>query len=77
MLTRAAEWLAPNGRLVYATCSLEPEEGEKIVAASNLLIDPVAPEELPPGIVPAPEGWVRILPTPGRDGFFIARLKHG
>ena len=76
MLARAADWLAPNGRLVYATCSLEPEEGEHIVTASNLAIDPVSPEELPPGIAPCVEGWVRILPTPGRDGFFIARLKR-
>ena len=76
MLARAADWLAPEGRLVYATCSLEPKEGEKIVAASNLVIDPVALEELPPGVVPAPEGWVRVLPVPGRDGFFMARLKH-
>ncbi len=76
MLARATDWLAPEGRLVYATCSLEPEEGEKIVAASSLVIDPVAPEELPPGVVPAPEGWVRVLPVPGRDGFFIARLRR-
>ena len=76
MLARAADWLAPEGRLVYATCSLEPEEGEKIVAAGNLVIDPVALEELPPGVVPAPEGWVRILPVLGRDGFFIARLRR-
>ncbi len=77
MLARAADWLSPNGRLIYATCSLEPEEGEQVVAASTLAIDPVTPDELPPGIVPAPEGWVRVLPTPGRDGFFIARLKRG
>jgi 16S rRNA (cytosine967-C5)-methyltransferase len=76
MLARAADWLTPNGRLVYATCSLEPDEGEKIVAASSLVIDPVTAEELPPGILPAAEGWVRVLPVPGRDGFFIARLKR-
>jgi len=76
MLARAADWLAPDGRLVYATCSLEPEEGERIVAASDLVVDPVDAHELPPGIAPAPEGWVRVLPVPGRDGFFIARLKH-
>jgi 16S rRNA (cytosine967-C5)-methyltransferase len=76
MLARAADWLAPDGRLIYATCSLEPEEGEAVVSASNLTVDSVRPEELPPGIVPAAEGWVRILPTPGRDGFFIARLKR-
>ena len=76
MLARAAQWLTPNGRLIYATCSVEPEEGEHIIENSGLVIDPVTPEELPPGIGPAPQGWVRILPAPGRDGFFIARLKQ-
>ena len=28
MLDRAAAWVKPGGWLVYATCSLEPEEGE-------------------------------------------------
>jgi 16S rRNA (cytosine967-C5)-methyltransferase len=31
MLTTALEALAPGGRLVYATCSLEPEENEEVV----------------------------------------------
>jgi 16S rRNA (cytosine967-C5)-methyltransferase len=76
MLARAAEWLTPEGRLVYATCSLEPEEGEAVVRDSGLTVDPVSADELPEGIAPAPEGWVRILPQPGRDGFFMARLKR-
>jgi 16S rRNA (cytosine967-C5)-methyltransferase len=33
MLQRAAEVVAPGGRLVYATCSSEPEENEQIVDA--------------------------------------------
>ena len=77
MLARAAEWLTPAGRLVFATCSVEPEEGEAIVRVSGLTVDPVNVHELPPGIVPAAEGWLRILPAPGRDGFFIARLRPG
>jgi 16S rRNA (cytosine967-C5)-methyltransferase len=31
MLRNALRWLAPVGRLVYATCSLEPEENEQVV----------------------------------------------
>ena len=31
ILTHALEVLAPRGRLVYATCSLEPEENQKVV----------------------------------------------
>jgi 16S rRNA (cytosine967-C5)-methyltransferase len=76
MLARAIEWLKPDGRLVYATCSMEPEEGEQVIAASGLTVDPVGADELPLGLTPAPEGWVRILPRPGLDGFFMARLKR-
>ena len=75
MLARAMTWLKPGGRLVYATCSLEPEEGEAVITASGGTIDPVHAAELPAGLAPAPQGWVRILPTPGLDGFFVARLK--
>jgi 16S rRNA (cytosine967-C5)-methyltransferase len=28
LLLQARDWLAPGGRLVYATCSIEPEENE-------------------------------------------------
>src|SRR5213078_1329240 len=33
MLQRASEAVAPGGRLVYATCSSEPEENEGVAAA--------------------------------------------
>jgi 16S rRNA (cytosine967-C5)-methyltransferase len=31
ILANALDVLAPHGRLVYATCSLEPEENEQVV----------------------------------------------
>ncbi len=84
LLARAAQWLAPGGRLVFATCSLEPEEGEAhlgrlLAARADLALDPVRPDELPAGLMPRPEGWVRTLlgDLPGGiDGFFIARLRR-
>jgi 16S rRNA (cytosine967-C5)-methyltransferase len=33
MLDRAAQVVAPGGRLIYATCSTEPEENEQVVDA--------------------------------------------
>lgn len=89
LLGRAAAMLRPGGRLVYCTCSLEQEEGERQVEAflarePALVRDPVLPQELP-GLAEAitPEGDVRSLPCmwpdaeprlAGLDGFFITRL---
>lgn len=67
-----AELLRPGGVLLYATCSLEPEENERVIGA--LL-------HADPQLVPAPDDegrWQRRwLPgqAPG-DGFFAARLRR-
>jgi len=84
LLVQAAGWVKKGGRLVYATCSLEREEGEDqvetfLAANRDFAIDPVRADELPAGIVPDSRGWVRILPGAleeqgGCDGFFIARF---
>jgi 16S rRNA (cytosine967-C5)-methyltransferase len=78
LLARVAGWLKPGGRLVYAVCSLETEEGEDQAAQVALPIDPVRAEELPLGLAPSAEGWLRTDPgmladAGGLDGFFIAR----
>jgi 16S rRNA (cytosine967-C5)-methyltransferase len=84
LLTRAGEWLEESGALVYSVCSLEPEEGERVIAdflAGNpgFRVDPPRPGELPGFVTPTAEGFVRILPglleaEGGLDGFFMARL---
>jgi 16S rRNA (cytosine967-C5)-methyltransferase len=77
MLSHVANWIEPGGTLIFATCSLEPQEGEAHIATAleaGLRINPVATEELVAGIEPHPQGWVRVLPTNHADGFFIARF---
>jgi 16S rRNA (cytosine967-C5)-methyltransferase len=37
ILQRALDHLVPEGRLVYATCSLEPEENEEVIAGLPVL----------------------------------------
>jgi len=86
MLAAAAKLLRPGGRLVYAVCSLEPEEGPGVVASAaqhSLTPDPIRGDELP-NLEHAitPEGFLRLLPSHwadkgGLDGFFVARFVKG
>jgi 16S rRNA (cytosine967-C5)-methyltransferase len=86
LLHRAAQWVKPGGALVFATCSLEPLEGELqlerfLAHHKEFAIDPIRAEELPEGIAPREDGSLRLLPgmlaEQGRlDGFFIARLRR-
>lgn len=79
MIARVSGWLQPGGTLVYATCSLERQEGEDQIGAaeaSGLQLSRIEPQELGAGILPDPKGWVRVLPVNHADGFFIARFKR-
>jgi 16S rRNA (cytosine967-C5)-methyltransferase len=78
LLTRAATWVKPGGQLVFATCSLEPEEGERQAETIALTPVPIRPDEIPAGLMPTPQGWLRTDPgmlaeVGGLDGFFVAR----
>ncbi len=81
LLAQALEWLKPNGKLLYITCSLQPEEGENQM---QLHIKKVQPLEAEVVGIPAewitPQGYLRTTPAMladkgGMDGFFAAMLK--
>jgi 16S rRNA (cytosine967-C5)-methyltransferase len=87
LLDAAAARVAPGGRLVYCTCSLEREEGETQVTAFLRRNEAFRTVPADPAAVGAPvealtsEGWLRILPGQwadrgGLDGFFIAALER-
>ena len=74
ILAQAARTVRRGGRLVYSTCSVEPEENEQTVAAFL-----AAQEEFKPEPVAAPAhlltaaGAARTWPQrDGADGFFVA-----
>ncbi len=81
LLAAAGAMLRPGGRLVYAVCSLQPEEGPGLVAHALATggwgLDPIRPDELP-GLESCvtTAGVLRTDPgmPPGLDGFFAARL---
>ena len=91
ILASAIKQLAPGGRIVYSTCSMEPEENEEVVSetlANAPSIKPMARDEiaksLAPHVVPNldPQTLIdanaefRTSPAAQRtDGFFAAVLE--
>ncbi len=79
LLRTAAEAVRPGGWLVYATCSLEPEENQDQVQ-SLLERMPAFRRDPAPGLPPellTPEGDLLLLPQRhGTDGAYAARLRR-
>lgn len=84
LLDHSLAQLVPGGRLVYAVCSLLPDEGEAQITAAltrhpGLVVEP----PVLPGTNPAwitPQGGLRLRPDywpdlGGMDGFYMARLR--
>jgi len=81
LLETAAGLLAPGGRLVYAVCSMEPEEGEEMVLDFLRTATGLRREDPRPALPEAARGLVGeddFLRTfkgcQGLDGFFAALL---
>lgn len=88
LLNRAALLTRAGGRIVYCTCSLEPEEGEQQIAAflrrnPDFRRAPIEPGDGVPDEFINRDGDLRTLPhywanedprLSGIDGFFAARL---
>lgn len=82
LLDQSAALLVPGGVLVYATCSTEPEENERVVedflsGHPDFRVEgcreflPVAAQDFVGG-----DGFFRTRPDQGLDGFFAARLRR-
>ena len=89
LIEKAATLLKPGGRLVYAVCSLEAEEGEDQLGWIKETLPGLAPEPVTPALCEGwgeaitPQGTLRTHPAlevPGgvegsMDGFFAMRLR--
>ena len=80
LLKTAATLLVPNGKLVYITCSLEPEENEQVVkeflASAENFTTLDCRELLPDSAseLVSDNGFFNPLPTDEIEGFFAAVL---
>jgi 16S rRNA (cytosine967-C5)-methyltransferase len=81
ILQQAVTWVKPEGILVYATCTLHPQENEAVIRQflqqnKDWQIDRPDPNS-PVSPFVQPEGWAKVLPHQHQmDGFFMVRLKR-
>lgn len=77
VLSASAKYLKAGGELVYSTCTLNPEENERIV---ERFVSENSGFELTPftvGEISAVSGMLTLLPHVHRtDGFFVAKIKR-
>lgn len=87
LLAASVEMVRPGGIIVYSTCSLEPEEGERQIDALLASGAPVERVAIEPGEI---GGWAEIIDADGAlrstpahladiggiDGFYATRLRR-
>lgn len=80
LIQKTAQWVKPKGVLVYATCTLNVLENEKVIQSfltnnSNWSVDPhQAINAIAQNWITS-EGWIKVYPhRSDMDGFFMVRL---
>lgn len=80
ILSQAATWVKPDGVLVYATCTLHPQENEAVIQSfleSHPHWQIAIPSEPMLKALCTPQGWLRVWPHKDQmDGFFMVRLQQ-
>jgi len=75
LLRAAAERVRPGGTVLYSVCTVNADESEVVVDASNLEVDPSLGEEWPAFRHQRRPEFLQSLPhVHGTAGFFVARL---
>ncbi len=81
IVRNVVQYLKPEGVMMYSTCTMNPEENEKMVEwiCREFAMETVGMQaELPDALKPLGEkGFLQLLPgIHETDGFFIARLRR-
>ena len=80
ILVRSAQLVAPGGRLLYSTCTLNPAENDAVVARFAQAYPEFVPDALDdslPHYGSEPTHQITLMPQlHGTDGFFAARFRR-
>ena len=79
LLSHVSTWVKAGGVMVYATCTLHPEENEEQIRwflseHEEWKIEPPSPDF---GLSATTEGWIKVWPHRQQmDGFFMVKLRR-
>ena len=76
ILTASSKYAKDGGVILYSTCTLNPEENERVVERFLNENEEFVPVEFTVGDLESTDGTLTLLPhIHGTDGFFIAKLR--
>ena len=75
LLKKAIRLVKTGGEIVFATCSLQPQEGDRVIRSVSDLVEVIRPADKRWQGFITPLGSLRILPGDGMDGFYVCLMR--